>query len=82
MPSLTTSVYGGGGGQCEAKGFWAQVAGRGWVLLHLMTAASFPTIWVAGRSVGPKPEATWEEWAVRKMIQGPPWLRIPPPPQL
>ena len=50
---------GGGGGCCT----------RCDIVLH--TAASSPTIWLAGRPVGPKPEATWEEWAVGEMIQAP-----------
>ena len=29
MSYPTTGVYGGGGGQCEAEGFWAQVGGGG-----------------------------------------------------
>ncbi|CAN0561385.1 unnamed protein product [Rangifer tarandus platyrhynchus] len=38
---------------------------------------SSPTIRLARRPLGPKPEAIWEEQAVGEMIQGSPWLRIP-----
>lgn len=44
----------GGGGQYEAKGFWAQVRGWGWWLLHLMSRRHADSSFIPHHPVGEK----------------------------